>query len=487
MKIPSSIHSLGFVASALVLSGSAVSAKSICNALTPYSFATAATQYPELKPVVDVLKHNAVASWYTDSGSNPIADLLLQCQDDAIPSIVVYGIPKKDCGDGGFSQGGANTNADLYKAWIQTLVNQVGQREVIYVLEPDALGLIASGGCGVQNGYMANLKVALALLASNPNAHIYADVASWADPTGAVKALNELKSAGRLAGIAINTSNFQSTSVLNNLCGTYSAATGGLHCVFDVARNFNGSPQNEWCNAKSAGMGSPPTADTGNPLVDYHLWIKVPGESDGQCTGRSTDAMIGPGAGQFFYDSFKVMWDQGYFVKEKGLPTIGGTSWPSSSTASPTVTPTPVPTTAAPSTAAPSTTAPLTSAPSTPSVSPSTQPFTAAPTVEPSSVPTTTPCHTREVPPTSLPPVEVAQAWAQCGGSHFNGPTTCTVDFSCKKWHDGYSQCVPTHAQANQVDTWGQCGGKDYSGSVQCKASDHCQVRNDYYHQCVPI
>jgi endoglucanase len=38
-----------------------------------------------------------------------------------------------------------------------------------------------------------------------------------------------------------------------------------------------------WCNPPHAGLGLPPSADTGLPLVDAFLWIKTPGESDGSC------------------------------------------------------------------------------------------------------------------------------------------------------------------------------------------------------------
>ncbi|KAH9090600.1 hypothetical protein Ae201684P_014397 [Aphanomyces euteiches] len=132
-----------------------------------------------------------------------------------------YGLPNKDCGAGGFSSGGDNKNSDMYKAWIQKLVDQVGQKEVIYVLEPDAVGLASNGGCGVPNGYQGNLKTAMGLLSTNANAHIYVDIASWANQGGAVSFINDLKSAGRLAGIAINTSNYRTTSDLNSFCQTY--------------------------------------------------------------------------------------------------------------------------------------------------------------------------------------------------------------------------------------------------------------------------
>ncbi|HEX5494359.1 MAG TPA: glycoside hydrolase family 6 protein [Mycobacteriales bacterium] len=38
-----------------------------------------------------------------------------------------------------------------------------------------------------------------------------------------------------------------------------------------------------WCNAPDSGVGLRPTADTGNPLIDAYLWVKIPGESDGTC------------------------------------------------------------------------------------------------------------------------------------------------------------------------------------------------------------
>jgi endoglucanase len=38
-----------------------------------------------------------------------------------------------------------------------------------------------------------------------------------------------------------------------------------------------------WCNPPGSGLGLAPTADSGVPLVDAYLWVKLPGESDGEC------------------------------------------------------------------------------------------------------------------------------------------------------------------------------------------------------------
>ncbi len=68
------------------------------------------------------------------------------------------------------------------------------------------------------------------------------------------------------------------------------------HFVIDSSRNGRGpwdavaagyaskGVAQDWCNAPNRGVGIAPTANTGNSLVDAYLWVKVPGESDGQCT-----------------------------------------------------------------------------------------------------------------------------------------------------------------------------------------------------------
>jgi endoglucanase len=76
------------------------------------------------------------------------------------------------------------------------------------------------------------------------------------------------------------------------------------HFVIDTSRNGRGTldtapyalaPYNQpknvldklvtynWCNPPGAGLGQPPTVETGVPLLDAFLWVKTPGESDGSC------------------------------------------------------------------------------------------------------------------------------------------------------------------------------------------------------------
>ena len=85
--------------------------------------------------------------------------------------------------------------------------------------------------------------------------------------------------------------------------------TPTTHFVVDTSRNGQGpwAGPLDWCNPPGRGLGLRPTADTGNPLVDAYLWVKVPGQSDGQCTrGDTTDGtdsawgLVDPAAGAWF-------------------------------------------------------------------------------------------------------------------------------------------------------------------------------------------
>ncbi|MCW3842632.1 glycoside hydrolase family 6 protein [Micromonospora yasonensis] len=60
-----------------------------------------------------------------------------------------------------------------------------------------------------------------------------------------------------------------------------------------------------WCNPPGRGLGLRPTTATGDPLADAFLWVKTPGQSDGQCdrgTGTGHDparaGMADPAAGR---------------------------------------------------------------------------------------------------------------------------------------------------------------------------------------------
>jgi endoglucanase len=83
-----------------------------------------------------------------------------------------------------------------------------------------------------------------------------------------------------------------------------------------------GVDREDWCNPPGRGLGTRPTLQTGDPLVAGYLWIKVPGESDGQCfrgTGGPIDPERGsadPAAGQWFVAQAREL-------VELAVPSVG--------------------------------------------------------------------------------------------------------------------------------------------------------------------
>jgi hypothetical protein len=104
----------------------------------------------------------------------------------------------------------------------------------------------------------------------------------------------------------------------------------------------------------------------------------------------------------------------------------------------------------------------------------------------------------------------VQDAYGQCGGIGWTGPTQCCPGFSCVKGNDYYFQCVPAPtaavskapvaapvaastqkpspaANTGIQNAYGQCGGIGWTGPTQCESGFTCVKGNDYYFQCVPV
>jgi len=94
------------------------------------------------------------------------------------------------------------------------------------------------------------------------------------------------------------------------------SSTQLAHFIVDTSRNGQGPwttttaypDKQDWCNPPGRGLGLRPTANTGVDLADAYLWVKTPGQSDGQCNrgiaGSTTDPEWGgitdPAAGDWF-------------------------------------------------------------------------------------------------------------------------------------------------------------------------------------------
>ncbi|MFC7305336.1 glycoside hydrolase family 6 protein [Streptomyces monticola] len=242
-----------------------------------------------------------VAEWIVDPAdpegeARGYADAAEKADRDAL--LVLYNIPHRDCGQ--YSKGGA-ADGDAYRTWIDGVAKGIGDRPATVILEPDAL-LHVVDGCtpGEFHGERFDLlKGAIEKLKSLKNTKVYLDGGNPGGPKPDAL-YTPLKSAGidQADGFAVNVSNFYTTEESTAFGKELSAKFGNKPFVIDTSRNGNGpytqgEPDERWCNPPGRALGEAPTTKTADKSVDAYLWIKRPGESDGECKG-------GPPAGQWW-------------------------------------------------------------------------------------------------------------------------------------------------------------------------------------------
>ncbi|MCL8012786.1 glycoside hydrolase family 6 protein [Streptomyces sp. AS02] len=214
--------------------------------------------------------------------------------------LVLYNIPHRDCGQ--FSEGGA-ADGNAYRAFVDSVAKGIGDRATTVILEPDAV-LHMVDNCTAPEYHEERydlLSGAVAKLKSLKNTKVYLDAgnAGWGHPD---QIFDPLKRAGidQADGFSVNVSNFYTTEDSIAYGKELSAKVGDKPFVIDTSRNGNGpytggNPDERWCNPPGRALGETPTTKTTDPLVDAYVWVKRPGESDGECKG-------GPKAGEWWAD-----------------------------------------------------------------------------------------------------------------------------------------------------------------------------------------
>ncbi|MEJ8669473.1 glycoside hydrolase family 6 protein [Streptomyces sp. MS1.AVA.1] len=212
--------------------------------------------------------------------------------------LVLYNIPHRDCGQ--YSQGGA-ADGNAYRTWIDGVAKGIGDRDTTVILEPDAV-LHLVDGCTPGEFHEERydlLKGAITKLKSLKNTKVYVDAGNvgWGHPD---QIFEPLKRAGidQADGFSVNVSNFYTTEDSIEYGKELSAKVGNKPFLIDTSRNGNGpytegNPDERWCNPPGRALGETPTTKTSDPLVDAYVWVKRPGESDGECKG-------GPKAGEWW-------------------------------------------------------------------------------------------------------------------------------------------------------------------------------------------
>jgi endoglucanase len=202
---------------------------------------------------------------------------------DAALTLVVYGLPERDCGQ--FSAGGLP--AKDYPAWTAEIGAALqAQPDVpsIVILEPDSLALAPE--CGNVDDRVGQLQAAIEDLSAE-NTWIYLDAghSQWL-PVDQMADLLRQAGIDRVRGFATNVSNYYPLEDETAYAHELSQALGGAHAVIDTSRSGAGS-NGEWCNPSGRLVGQEGAA-FGDEVVDVNLWIKPPGESDGECNGGPT-------------------------------------------------------------------------------------------------------------------------------------------------------------------------------------------------------
>lgn len=248
---------------------------------------------------IDKIASGSQAQWFGDWNADVFADVSAAANTaataGAVPVLVAYNIPQRDCG--GLSAGGVGSAA-AYKTWIAAFANGLVGHKAVVILEPDALTQTDCLSAADLATRMDLIQYAVsALKSASANVAVYLDGghSAWRSASDQASRLQRANVAAA-DGFALNVSNFQYTSNLIAYGKSVSALIGGKHFVIDTSRNGLGPAANdEWCNPAGRGLGFRPTTNTADPLVDAYLWIKTPGESDGACNGA-------PAAGQWWAD-----------------------------------------------------------------------------------------------------------------------------------------------------------------------------------------
>ncbi|MEU3147974.1 MULTISPECIES: glycoside hydrolase family 6 protein [unclassified Streptomyces] len=249
---------------------------------------------------IRTIAEQPVAEWISPENPEEQARGFTEAADKAgrTALLVLYNIPHRDCGQ--YSQGGA-ADGNAYRAFVDGVAKGIGDRAATVILEPDAV-LHLVDGCTPEQFHEERYDVlsgAVATLKSLKNTTVYLDAgnAGWGNPDQIHEPLT-WAGIDQADGFSVNVSNYYSTEDSIAYGKQLSAKVGDKPFVIDTSRNGNGpytggDADERWCNPPGRALGEPPTTRTADPLVDAYLWVKRPGESDGECKG-------GPKAGEWW-------------------------------------------------------------------------------------------------------------------------------------------------------------------------------------------
>ena len=256
---------------------------------TPLQWAEENDSDPRAEAIRTEIAGTPMARWFgnwTESHGESAAELTSAAhQQGQLPIMVAYNISGRDA-CGGHSGGGAGS-PEAYSAWISELAGGIGERPALVVLEPDALGdyeCMSESQVAEREGMLTGAIDEFAEQAPNTWTYLDAGNAGWVESELMAERLH---AAGleNAHGFSLNVSNYRSTEdntaygqEINAVLEEQYGYTKPF--VIDTSRNGQGPDDADWCNPAGQQIGEP--SQWGDE-AEMLLWIKTPGESDGDC------------------------------------------------------------------------------------------------------------------------------------------------------------------------------------------------------------
>lgn len=240
--------------------------------------------------------------------------------------VTPYYVPRR--WDGLSDEAGAPT-LDAYRRYTDRIADAIGSARAVVVLEPDALWFyaqvkrrVAADGDYEQDGHAytaadvstrrSALAHAVKTYASLPRTTVYVDAGTSSGavtPAEMAAALKSVGVGGPRTGFAVNVSSYAPEASITRWATEVRSELSRIgvrdaRYVVDTGRNGNpfwtGHEPMSWCNPEGQRLGLVPGRSTAAQRAqgrDWNLWVKGPGESDGDCG-------VGPGTigGQFMPD-----------------------------------------------------------------------------------------------------------------------------------------------------------------------------------------
>jgi len=203
------------------------------------------------------------------------------------PVVALYAIPARDCGS--YSSGGLTPRQ--YRAWVRRVARPLRGARAIAIVEPDAVAML--GACADQGPRAALLRYAVnRLRAAGTWVYLDGGHSNWIPPATMAARLKR-SGVANARGFVTNVANFQPTAAEDAYARAVRAELAALgvrrvRYAIETSRNGARRSGEGVCNPRWARVGLRPRIRL-NGARDGFLWVKRPGESDGEC-GRGDPA-----------------------------------------------------------------------------------------------------------------------------------------------------------------------------------------------------